>query len=92
MIYGAVEVEGVEGLREAVTRIDCNPMVMLGQPVIRGTRLTVAFLLRCLTTMDVTELLKQYPFITREDVVAALEYAAQVLEEAAHEVPAQREC
>ncbi|SMB96706.1 Uncharacterized conserved protein, DUF433 family [Thermanaeromonas toyohensis ToBE] len=64
----------------AVGRICCNPEVMLGQPTIRGTRLTVAFILRCLATMDIEEVLEQYPFLTREDVAAALEYAAEVLE------------
>lgn len=75
------------------TRVWCNPEIMLGKPVIKGTRLSVAFLLRCLASMDVEELLQQYPFLAKEDVAAALEYAADVLEgkEESLEVLAGRE-
>jgi uncharacterized protein (DUF433 family)/predicted HTH domain antitoxin len=57
-----------------------NPEIVLGKPVIRGTRLSVAFLLRGLASMGIEELLRQYPFLTKEDVAAALEYAADILE------------
>ena len=63
------------------TRVCRDPEIMLGQPVIRGTRLTVAFILRCLANMDMKELLEQYPFLTKEDVMAALACAAEVLED-----------
>jgi uncharacterized protein (DUF433 family) len=64
-------------------RIEMNPDVMLGRPVIRGTRVTVELLVRKLAegaTEDV--LLEAYPRLTREDIRAALRFAADML---AHE-------
>jgi uncharacterized protein (DUF433 family) len=64
-------------------RIEINPKVMLGKPVIRGTRITVELLLRKLaegaTPKDLTE---AYPHLTKEDIAAAITYAADTL---AHE-------
>jgi uncharacterized protein (DUF433 family) len=65
-------------------RIEINPQVMLGKPVIRGTRVPVELLLRKLAegaTME--DLLDAYPRLTTEDVRAALDYAADAI---AHEV------
>ncbi len=64
-------------------RIEINPDVMLGKPVIRGTRITVELILRKLSE-GATEgdLLDAYPNLTREDIQAALAYAADAL---AHE-------
>ena len=64
-------------------RIEINPNVMLGKPVIRGTRIPVELLIRKLsegTTED--ELLDAYPRLTVADIKAALAYAADTL---AHE-------
>lgn len=64
-------------------RIEINPSVMLGKPVIRGTRIPVELLLRKLAegaTME--DLLDAYPRLTAEDVRAALAYAADSI---AHE-------
>ena len=52
-------------------RIEVNPRVMLGKPVIRGTRIPVELVL-----------LEAYPRMTREDIHAAMRYAADTL---AHE-------
>ncbi len=64
-------------------RIEINPKVMLGKPVIRGTRITVELILRKLaegaTHGDLTE---AYPHLTHDDIVAAITYAADTL---AHE-------
>ncbi len=64
-------------------RIEINPKVMLGKPVIRGTRITVELILRKLSegAADV-DLLDAYPRLTREDIKAAIGYAATTL---AHE-------
>lgn len=70
-------------------RIDTDPAVMLGKPVIRGTRITVELLLRKLgegATVD--DLLEAYPHLDRDDVRAALSYAADVM---AHEETVQWE-
>ncbi|WP_369018029.1 DUF433 domain-containing protein [Thermatribacter velox] len=61
-------------------RITTNPEILLGKPVIRGTRITVETILRKLAegaTFD--ELLEAYPSLHREDILAALAYSAEVL-------------
>lgn len=66
-----------------LNRIEINPNVMLGKPVIRGTRIPVELLIRKLSegaTED--ELLDAYPRLSNEDIKAALAYAADTL---AHE-------
>jgi uncharacterized protein (DUF433 family) len=66
--------------RSAMTitdRIEINPKVMMGKPVIRGTRLTVELILRKLSEGAREEdLLDAYPKLTREDIHAAMRYAA----------------
>jgi len=64
-------------------RIEVNPEVMLGKPVIRGTRVTVELVLRKLSEgATEADLLDAYPRLTRQDIQAALAYAASSL---AHE-------
>lgn len=66
-----------------INRIEVDPKVMLGKPVIRGTRIPVELVLRKLGEgATEQELLDAYPRLTREDVQAAIRYAADVL---AHE-------
>jgi uncharacterized protein (DUF433 family) len=61
-------------------RIEVNPKVMLGKPVIRGTRIPVELILRKLSEgASEAELLDAYPHLTREDIQAALRYAADML-------------
>jgi len=58
-------------------KIEINPKVMLGKPVIRGTRIPVEIILRKLSqNISVEEILRDYPRLTREDIYAALDYAA----------------
>jgi uncharacterized protein (DUF433 family) len=64
-------------------RIEINPDVMLGKPVIRGTRIPVELILRKLSEgATEADLLDAYPRLTKEDIQAALAYAASTL---AHE-------
>lgn len=64
-------------------RIEINPKVMMGKPVIRGTRITVELILRKLSEgASEAELLDAYPRLTRQDIQAAIRYAADAL---AHE-------
>jgi uncharacterized protein (DUF433 family) len=64
-------------------RIEINPGVMLGKPVIRGTRIPVELLLRKLAEgASEADLLEAYPRLTRADIQAAIGYAADTL---AHE-------
>ena len=58
-----------------------QPGVLGGKPVIRGTRISVAFILHCLASgMTVDAILGQYPHLTREGVLAAVDFAARVME------------
>ena len=58
-------------------RIEINPRVMLGKPVIRGTRVPVELILRKLSEgASEEDLLDAYPRLTRDDIQAALRYAA----------------
>ena len=59
-------------------RIETNPAVMLGKPVIRGTRIPVEVILRKLGE-GATEagLLEAYPRLVRADIQAALSYAKE---------------
>ena len=64
-------------------RIEINPKVMLGKPVIRGTRIPVELILRKLSEGAAeTDLLDAYPRLAREDIQAAIGYAADTV---AHE-------
>lgn len=63
--------------RMAFDRITSNPARMRGLPCIRGTRITVSAILGQLAAgRTVDEVLEDYPQLEREDVLAALEYAA----------------
>lgn len=67
----------------AHARIVVNPDLMLGKPVIRGTRITVELILRKLGEgATTTDLLDAYPHLTAEDIQVAMTYAADML---AHE-------
>ena len=61
-------------------RIEVSPQVMLGKPVIRGTRIPVELLLRKLSEgATEADLRDAYPRLTPEDIQAALAYAAAVV-------------
>jgi len=62
-------------------RITVDPGLMLGQPVIAGTRLPVYVIVQAIAAGDgPKELLEAYPFLTAEDVEAALNFAAHLAE------------
>jgi uncharacterized protein (DUF433 family) len=57
-----------------------NPKVMMGKPVIAGTRITVELILEKLGAGEsIDDLLDAYPHITREGILAALRFAAEAL-------------
>lgn len=61
-------------------RITTDPDVMLGKPVVRGTRITVEILLEKLATgASIDEVLVDYPSLERLDVLAALAYASRAV-------------
>lgn len=58
-------------------RIEINPAVMMGKPVIRGTRITVELILRKLAEgASEAALLEDYPHLSIEDIRAAVAYGA----------------
>ena len=62
-------------------RITLNPKVMVGKPVIRGTRLTVEYILGLLAHgATITELLEEYTGLSPEDIQACLLFATKSLE------------
>ncbi len=64
---------------DTANRIEVNPKVMLGKPVIRGTRIPVESILRKLSEgATEADLLDAYPRLTPEDIKAALAYAADM--------------
>jgi uncharacterized protein (DUF433 family) len=64
-------------------RIEINHKVMLGKPVVRGTRIPVEIILRKLSEgASGADLLEAYPRLVPEDIQAALKYAADLV---AHE-------
>ncbi len=65
-------------------RIEIDPNVMLGKPVVRGTRIPVELIIRKLSEgLTEEDLFDAYPRLQKEDIQAALAYAADSL---AHEV------
>jgi uncharacterized protein (DUF433 family) len=68
--------------KQLLERIVVNPGVMVGKPVIRGTRLTVEYILNLLahgTTVD--EILQEYAGLTEADIRACLLFATRSLED-----------
>lgn len=63
-------------------RISIDPKICHGQACIKGTRLLVHLILRMLANGDTIEdLLTEYPSLTREDILACLDYGASLAEE-----------
>jgi len=63
-------------------RITTDSAVLVGKPVIKGTRLSVEFIVGLLAQeWSETEILRNYPGITREDVLACLAYAQDRLKD-----------
>jgi len=61
-----------------IERITANPHILGGKPIIRGTRISVEFILDLLAS-DVSEeeILEDYQHLTKEDIQACLRYAAR---------------
>jgi uncharacterized protein (DUF433 family) len=57
-------------------RVELNPEVLTGKPVVRGTRLAVEFVLEMIASgVSEQEILSNYPRLTHEDVLACVAYA-----------------
>jgi uncharacterized protein (DUF433 family) len=63
-------------------RIVVDSKVLVGKPVIKGTRLSVEFILDLLANdWTIKQILDEYPQLEREDVMAVLKYAAEMVKE-----------
>jgi len=61
-------------------RIVTDPEIMLGKPIIKGTRITVEFILKNLSEGATKEqLLEDYPHLTEEDILSVLAYSADLV-------------
>jgi uncharacterized protein (DUF433 family) len=66
-------------------RITVNPQVCLGQPTIRGMRITVSVVLKMLAAgRSVSDVLAAYPELEEEDVRQAMQYAAWLASDQLH--------
>lgn len=69
-------------------RISINPNICFGKPCIRGTRIWVSLILDFLANGDTIEdILKDYPHLKREDILAAIAYGAEMSRERYVEIP-----
>ena len=67
--------------KELLERITVDPRIMVGKPVIRGTRIPVALILKMLGQgIPAEEILREYPRLKEVDMHAAIAYAARVVE------------
>jgi len=70
---------------EKLDRITINPNVCLGQPTIRGMRITLSVILKMLASgKSIQEVLKAYPELEPEDVRQAMQYAAWLVSDQVH--------
>lgn len=72
------------------TRIVIRPDILGGKPVIRGTRISVEFLLSLLASgVSIEEILADYRHLTHEDILAALHYAENLVKHEEVLLPSQ---
>ena len=66
--------------KKLLARIVIDPKIMVGKPIIKGTRLTVQFILGLLAQgMSMEDILQEYKKITLEDILACLTFARNTL-------------
>ncbi len=84
-MVGINPVKSLENMKEQnlLNRISASPRVMVGKPVIRGTRLSVEYILNLLAHgATVTEILEEYEGLVEADIRACLLFASRALESA----------
>jgi uncharacterized protein (DUF433 family) len=70
----------VEAVMALTDRIVVDPEILVGKPCVQGTRLSVDFLLSLMAQgWPEAEILRNYPGLTREDLLACLAYASEIL-------------
>lgn len=67
-------------MEKYLERIGSDPKIMLGKPLVKGTRITVETVLRKLSEgASANQVIEMYPHLSLEDVHAVLQYAADVI-------------
>lgn len=62
-------------------RIVINPEILVGKPIVKGTRIAVEFVIELLAQgWTIEDILRNYPKLTREDIHACLNYANKILQ------------
>lgn len=57
-----------------------DPNILGGKPIISGTRMSVEVILESLASgMDIKDILKEFPFLTKRQIQAAVDYAAKMV-------------
>lgn len=66
---------------ELLNRITVDPQIMIGKPIIKGTRLTIDYILNLLAYgSTIEDILAEYEGLTRDDIQACLLFASKTLE------------
>lgn len=72
-----IRMENIDNWRD---HVEINPDVLVGKPIIRGTRIGIDFILELLAQKwTINEILKNYPQLKEKDIQTALEYSAHAI-------------
>ena len=75
-------------MNELLNRISIDPNVCFGKPCIRGTRIWVSLILDFLASgTSIEDILQEYPQLSKEDILAAIGYGAEMSRERYVEIP-----
>lgn len=75
-------------MKNLLNKIEVNPKILGGKPVIHGTRISIEFILELLNSrMTPQEIVKEYPTLTLADVYAAISYAHQIVKQEEFVIP-----
>lgn len=78
-------------MNHLLERISIDPEICGGKPCIRGTRVWVSLILDFLADgMTEAEVLEDYPYLTHEDILAAIAYAAEAIRKPVPDFPTDR--
>lgn len=68
-------------MKELLGHVEMNPDILAGKPVVRGTRLSVQYIVGLLAQgASNKEILAEYSYLTEQDIFACLAFAEQILE------------
>ena len=63
-------------------RIVVDPKILVGKPIIKGTRISVEFILELLSNgWSYEQILEEYPQLKKKDILAAIQYSLEILKD-----------